>query len=98
VAVYLPLSKPKQKRFLAGAYSQFATTVLDTFGRIVLSWFHQMLITAGISMIYVAEARSNKDMTRTTLSMAKRVTKARESGARCRLPTPPDEIGPMRKL
>jgi len=94
----LPFEQAGQKRFLAVAIPTFGTNrVLDTFGRIVLILFPiSLLITAGISMIYVGRSLAPiTDLTQHAASMAKRVTQRQGFWEPLPVTTPHDELGQL---
>jgi two-component system, OmpR family, sensor kinase len=92
----LPFDQAGQKRFLAVAIPTFGTNrVLDTFGRIVLILFPiSLLLTAGISMIYVGRSLAPiTDLTQHAASMARRVTQNQGFWEPLPVTTPHDELG-----
>ena len=94
----IPFEQANQKRFLAVAIPTFGTNrVLDTFGRIVLILFPiSLLLTAGISMIYVGRSlRPITDLTRHAASMARRVTQSQGFWEPLPVATPHDELGQL---
>jgi two-component system OmpR family sensor kinase len=94
----IPFEQAKQKRFLAVAIPTFGTNrVLDTFGRIVLILFPiSLLLTAGISMIYVGRSLAPiTDLTQHAASMARRVTQSQGFWEPLPVTTPHDELGQL---
>jgi len=92
----LPFEQAGQKRFLAVAIPTFGTNrVLDTFGRIVLILFPiSLLLTAGISMIYVGRSLAPiTELTQHAASMARRVTESQGFWEPLPVTTPHDELG-----
>jgi signal transduction histidine kinase len=94
----IPFEQASQKRFLAVAIPTFGTNrVLDTFGRIVLILFPiSLLLTAGISMIYVGRSLAPiTDLTQHAASMARRVTQRQGFWEPLPVTTPHDELGQL---
>ena len=94
----IPFEQANQKRFLAVAIPTFGTNrVLDTFGRIVLILFPiSLLLTAGISMIYVGRSLAPiTDLTQHAASMARRVTQSQGFWEPLPVTTPHDELGQL---
>ncbi|HEV2103440.1 MAG TPA: ATP-binding protein [Candidatus Acidoferrum sp.] len=94
----LPFEQAGQKRFLAVAIPTFGTNrVLDTFGRIVLILFPiSLLLTAGISMIYVGRSLAPiTELTHHAASMARRVTQSQGFWEPLPVATPHDELGQL---
>src|SRR5580692_3703881 len=94
--VIIPFEQANQKRFLAVAIPTLGTNrVLDTFGRIVLILFPiSLLLTAGISMIYVGRSLAPiTDLTQHAASMARRVTQNQGFWEPLPVTTPHDELG-----
>ena len=94
----IPFEQASQKRFLAVAIPTFGTNrVLDTFGRIVLILFPiSLLLTAGISMIYVGRSLAPiTDLTQHAASMARRVTQRQGFWEPLPVSTPHDELGQL---
>jgi signal transduction histidine kinase len=94
----IPFEQASQKRFLAVAIPTFGTNrVLDTFGRIVLILFPiSLLLTAGISMIYVGRSLAPiTDLTQHAASMARRVTQSQGFWEPLPVTTPHDELGQL---
>jgi signal transduction histidine kinase len=92
----IPFEQANQKRYLAVAIPTFGTNrVLDTFGRIVLILFPiSLLLTAGISMIYVGRSLAPiSDLTQHAASMARRVTQNQGFWEPLPVTTPHDELG-----
>lgn len=92
----IPFEQANQKRFLAVAIPTFGTNrVLDTFGRIVLILFPiSLLLTAGISMIYVGRSLAPiTALTQHAASMARRVTQSQGFWEPLPVTTPHDELG-----
>jgi signal transduction histidine kinase len=94
----IPFEQANQKRFLAVAIPTLGTNrVLDTFGRIVLILFPiSLLLTAGISMIYVGRSLAPiTDLTQHAASMARRVTQSQGFWEPLPVTTPHDELGQL---
>lgn len=92
----IPFDQAGQKRFLAVAIPTFGTNrLLDTFGRIVLILFPiSLLLTAGISMIYVGRSLAPiTDLTLHAASMARRVTQSQGFWEPLPVSSPHDELG-----
>jgi signal transduction histidine kinase len=96
--VIIPFEQANQKRFLAVAIPTFGTNrVLDTFGRIVLILFPiSLLLTAGISMIYVGRSLAPiTELTQHAASMTRRVTQNQGFWEALPVTTPHDELGQL---
>lgn len=96
--VIIPFEQANQKRFLAVAIPTFGTNrVLDTFGRIVLILFPiSLLLTAGISMIYVGRSLAPiTELTQHAASMTRRVTQSQGFWEALPVTTPHDELGQL---
>ncbi len=94
----IPFEQGNQKRFLAVAIPTFGTNrLLDTFGQIVLILFPiSLLLTAGISMIYVGRSLAPiTELTRHAASMARRVTQSHGFWEPLPVATPHDELGQL---
>ena len=94
----IPFEQANQKHFLAVAIPTFGTNrVLDTFGKIVLILFPiSLLLTAGISMIYVGRSLAPiTELTRHAASMARRVTQSQGFWEPLPVTTPHDELGQL---
>jgi len=94
----IPFEQANQKRFLAVAIPTFGTNrVLDTFGKIVLILFPiSLLLTAGISMIYVGRSLAPiTELTQHAASMARRVTQSQGFWEPLPVTTPHDELGQL---
>lgn len=94
----IPFEQANQKRFLAVAIPTFGTNrVLDTFGTIVLILFPiSLLLTAGISMIYVGRSLAPiTELTQHAASMARRVTQSQGFWEPLPVTTPHDELGQL---
>jgi signal transduction histidine kinase len=96
----IPFEQGNQKRFLAVAIPTFGTNrLLDTFGQIVLILFPiSLLLTAGISMIYVGRSLAPiTELTQHAASMARRVTQSQGFWEPLPVTTPHDELGQLAK-
>lgn len=94
----IPFEQANQKHFLAVAIPTFGTNrVLDTFGKIVLILFPiSLLLTAGISMIYVGRSLAPiTELTQHAASMARRVTQSQGFWEPLPVTTPHDELGQL---
>ena len=94
----IPFEQANQKHFLAVAIPTFGTNrVLDTFGKIVLILFPiSLLLTAGISMIYVGRSLAPiTELTQHAASMARRVTQSQGFWEPLPVSTPHDELGQL---